>query len=138
MTLTIYLIECKTTKHRYYGTTKSQQKNFNPMMWFLRQNKEHDYYQKFAESVEKYGLNDHVVRTITCDYDDDKKLDIVYKKVLAMLKRGESLNDIAVSPLKVECEKCGMKVRKQFIDKHMDKYCTAAKNLEDFLELEEL
>ena len=121
MPLTIYLIENKKTGHRYYNTTKSENPRFNPIPYFVKNTDGH--YQKLKASVAEYGASNHSVRLIKCDYDDDKKQEIVYKKICDLLEAGTSLNDIAISPQKEECFGCGHKVRSYFMDVHIEKYC---------------
>ena len=135
MTLTIYIIECKTTGFKYFNTTKSENANFNPLNWMISQNKKEGNYKLLAASVEEYGIKNHSERIIDCDYVDDKKQTIVYNKIKKLQEEGTSLNDILIPPTKVKCIGCGLNIREYFLKKHILEYCRARKNAEDLADL---
>lgn len=136
--LTIYLIECLTTGKKYYGTTKSQNQYYNPTQWLTNQSESTGNYTSLAESVKLYGLRDHETRLIPCDYDDDTKLEKVYKMIVKLQKDNRSLNDIAIPPKKVECPNCKQSVREFFLKEHDAKYCKAVKKKADYEDLLEV
>lgn len=135
MTLTIYTIECSTTGKKYYGTTKSQNQNYNPIQWFIKKNEESGHYKLLADSVKEHGKKNHVCRIIKTNKTDTEKSDAVFKIVEKLMKADKSLNDVNFSPEKVECDKCNQQVRKCFKDIHDEKYCNVIKVEEELDEL---
>lgn len=107
----VYTITCAKTKKVYVGISKSESKYYNPLNYFIEQNKNSGSYTKLAESIKANGKSSHIVTKLTKEgcYNIDLEAaeKVQYKFITFFGER--TLNDSNVEPVRYTC-KCGYRI----------------------------
>ena len=117
----------------YVGISRTKKSNYNPCKFLVSQThrihdgidvKEVPSNKLLKESVDKYGIKDHVcIQMKKYETDDVDKLNkIRYEMIKNLMEKDICLNDRNINPETYICE-CGMKVRKELRVEHETKYC---------------
>jgi len=82
-------------------------------------------YKKFSQFVSDKDINELFVIRGNKEFSAIEAEEEIYKNLIKLKdKHGDDciLNDIIINPERVKCN-CGMFIRKQFLQAHLDKYC---------------
>ena len=133
----LFAIKCLTSGKMYVGISRSKKSNYNPCKFLVSQTykassnedptmngKELPSNKLLKESVDKYGIKDHVcIQMKKYETDDIDKLNrIRYEMIKNLMEKDICLNDRNINPETYLCD-CGMKVRKELQNEHESKYC---------------
>lgn len=131
----VYVIKCEETNRFYVGKSTSKSKWYNPCKYFKEKyDEDNSKYTELGKSFDKYGINKHKVSVLnnrkTYDIEEaEKKVYEIYQQL-----GDRSLNGEMVKPERTDCPECGKRIKKIYVQDHLDKYCE--KQIEkDLLEL---
>jgi len=121
----IYVVKSNEGKF-YVGKSTSKAKWYNPCSYFLDQHKkDHSKYEILGKSLLKHGVKGHKVSIL---YDRELfSIEEAEHKVFDLVKqlesKGKSLNGQVVNPEREQCEDCGKRIKKIYMQEHKDNYC---------------
>lgn len=122
----VYVIKCEDDKKYYVGKSTSKTKWYNPCKYFLsKYEKDNSIYSEIGASIKNKGIKSHKVCIL---YDRDlfpieEAEHRVYKLVKKLEKKNKSLNGEIVNPERGTCKECGKRIKKVFMEDHLQKYC---------------
>ena len=83
-------------------------------------------------SISAHGLADHQLVLLKEVYENkDTAEQILYQKQVRISNDGKLINTNFVNPDKEQCPNCGKKIKKVFMDAHIEKYCSEPSVLSD-------
>jgi hypothetical protein len=96
------------------------------MYWLLRKAKDTGNYKNLSESVKQHGISNHTfIRTNKVFNNKQEGEEALRSYQLKIQSVGKLMNDSVVETERYECEKCGMKLKRCYKEKHDDVYCSA-------------
>lgn len=117
----LYVIKNLIKDTFFTGVTSSEN---NLIYWLYNQYRNNNKYAELGESIKEDGLKNHkyVVLQVFNNKDDADKKNYDFQQKLQ--EKGKLINKMIINPEREVCSGCGFRIRKLFMQKHLDNYCT--------------
>lgn len=117
----------KNDEGKYYiGISNSNNHYYNPLRWFLSENKKNpEAYKNISASIKKHSYKGHVLRKRDHGLTKKEAEEKIYEFGLKLQEKGLLINSKLINPERYNCRGCGMEIKKIFEQQHNEKYCSA-------------
>src|SRR5690606_35046894 len=114
----LYVIKNKSNDKYFTGVTSSEN---NLMYWLLRQYKsDNKKYTELGESINEFGIKNHVYSVVKTFNDKEEADKQNFTLQTNLQKDNKLINSMIINPERAVCIGCGYKIRKVFMEKHLE------------------